>query len=146
MIDVRSPQTAEEWKAYYQLRYDVLREPWNQPPGSEVLPDDQTDIIHVAAYDTDGITLGVARLHTNADGRGQVRCVAVSKAAQGKGVGKKLMAHLETLAQRMGVMEIILEARENAVPFYQSLGYDVTQTSYLLFNEIQHYTMRKRLA
>ncbi len=144
MIIVRSPQASEEWKAYYQLRFDVLREPWNQPPGSEVLPDED-QVIHVAAFDEEEKVVGVARLQTNEPGIGQVRCVAVSTTAQGKGVGKKLMSHLEKIAEQQGITEIILEARENAVPFYQSIGYEVTKTSYLLFNEIQHYTMWKSL-
>ncbi len=144
MIIVRVPETSTEWKAYYQLRFDVLREPWNQPRGSEVLADED-QVIHAAAFDEDGTLVGVARLQTNAPGVGQVRCVAVSAAAQGKGVGRKLMKHLETLASEQGLTEIILEARENAVPFYQSIGYEITKTSYLLFNEIQHYTMRKQL-
>ena len=25
------PKTKEDWDAYYQLRYEVLRKPWNQP-------------------------------------------------------------------------------------------------------------------
>ncbi len=144
MIIVRAPETSTEWKAYYQLRFDVLREPWNQPRGSEVLADED-QVIHAAAFDEDETLLGVARLQTNEPGVGQVRCVAVSTAAQGKGVGRKLMTHLEKLASEQGLTEIILEARENAVPFYQSIGYEVTKTSYLLFNEIQHYTMRKQL-
>ncbi|MDQ1088070.1 GNAT family N-acetyltransferase [Siphonobacter sp. SORGH_AS_1065] len=144
MIIVRSPQTPEEWKAYYQLRFDVLRDPWNQPPGSERLADED-QVIHAAAFGEGGKILGVARLQTNEPGVGQVRCVAVSTAAQGKGVGKKLMSYLEALALGQGLTEIILEARENAVPFYQSIGYEITKTSYLLFNEIQHYTMRKAL-
>jgi predicted GNAT family N-acyltransferase len=39
---------------------------------------------------------------------------------------------------------MILEARENAVPFYKSLGYEILKKSYLLFGEIQHYTMHKK--
>jgi hypothetical protein len=39
----------------------------------------------------------------------------------------------------------VLEARENAVPFYQSLAYEIEKESYLLFGEIQHYRMKKAL-
>ena len=46
----------------------------------------------------------------------------------------------------MGSQGILtFEARENAVPFYKSLGYQIEQESYLLFGEIQHYRMKKAL-
>jgi predicted GNAT family N-acyltransferase len=53
------------------------------------------------------------------------------------------MLHLEEKAKEMGMQEIVLEARENAVPFYKSIGYVIEKESYLLFGEIQHYRMKK---
>ncbi len=143
-MTIRPPETPAEWAAYYRLRFTVLREPWGQPPGSEVLPD-EAGAEHAAAYYADGTLLGVARLQTNSPETGQVRCVAVAPEAQGRGVGKALMQYLEGIARRRGRAEIMLEARENAVPFYRSIGYEIQAESYLLFGEIQHYTMRKRL-
>jgi predicted GNAT family N-acyltransferase len=55
------------------------------------------------------------------------------------------MLHLEEKAMFMGIQEIILEARENAVPFYKSIGYVIEKESYLLFGEIQHYRMKKEI-
>ena len=34
-ITVIEPQTPEEFKQYYGLRYKILRKPWGQPKGSE---------------------------------------------------------------------------------------------------------------
>jgi predicted GNAT family N-acyltransferase len=64
---------------------------------------------------------------------------------QGKGVGKLIMSYLEKVAAEKGWQEIILEARENAVPFYKNIGYSNLEKSYLLFGEIQHYRMKKAL-
>jgi ribosomal protein S18 acetylase RimI-like enzyme len=72
--------------------------------------------------------------------------VAVATDQQGKGVGKAIMRALEAQAQAKGWNEIVLEARENAVPFYKSLGYQIEQESYLLFGEIQHHRMKKALS
>jgi predicted GNAT family N-acyltransferase len=58
-------------------------------------------------------------------------------------VGKAIMLHLEEKAKEMRMQEIVLEARENAVPFYKSIGYVIEKESYLLFGEIQHYRMKK---
>jgi N-acetylglutamate synthase-like GNAT family acetyltransferase len=142
-MEIKSPQTDAEWKAYYALRFNVLREPWNQPLGSEVLADED-QAIHAIAEE-DGEVLGVARMHESAEKQGQVRCVATATAAQGKGIGKAIMAYLEDQAKAKGWTEIVLEARENAVPFYRAIGYTIVAESYLLFGEIQHYRMSKTL-
>ncbi len=142
-MELRTPHTDADWKAYYALRFSVLREPWNQPLGSEILGDEQ-DAIHLMAVENDQV-LGVARMHESAPNQGQVRCVAVATDQQGKGVGKAIMQALELQAEAKGWNEIVLEARENAVPFYKSLGYQIEQESYLLFGEIQHYRMKKAL-
>ncbi|MEK6547381.1 MAG: GNAT family N-acetyltransferase [Bacteroidota bacterium] len=142
-MEISTPHSDANWKAYYALRYKVLREPWNQPLGSEILAD-EPDAIHLMATEN-GNTIGVARMHESAPKQGQVRCVAVATDQQGKGVGKALMCALEIEAQEKGWKEIVLEARENAVPFYQCLGYHIEQESYLLFGQIQHYRMKKAL-
>jgi len=143
MLEIKSPQTDADWKAYYALRFNVLREPWNQPLGSEVLADED-QAIHAIAVVGEQV-LGVARMHESAAKQGQVRCVAIATAAQGKGMGKAIMAYLEEKAVQRGWTEIVLEARENAVPFYQAIGYSIVAESYLLFGEIQHYRMKKAL-
>ena len=33
--EIRSPQTLEEWKDYFHLRWQILRDPLQQPVGSE---------------------------------------------------------------------------------------------------------------
>jgi len=142
-MEIKAPKTNSEWKAYYALRFNVLREPWNQPLGSEVLADED-QAIHAIAVEN-GEVLGVARMHESAEKQGQVRCVAIATAAQGKGIGKAIMAYLEDQAKTKGWTEIVLEARENAVPFYQAIGYCIIAESYLLFGEIQHYRMKKAL-
>ena len=143
MLEIKSPITDTDWKAYYALRFSVLREPWNQPLGSEVLPDED-QAIHAITIEN-GEVVGVARMHESASKQGQVRCVATATKAQGKGIGKAMMAYLEEKAIEKGWTEIVLEARANAAPFYQAIGYTIVAESYLLFGEIQHYRMQKSL-
>jgi len=138
---IKSPITQDEWESYYRLRFTILRAPWNQPLGSEVLAD-ESEAIHAMVIEDDQI-IGVARMHKSGENQGQVRCVAVAAEAQGQGVGKAIMLHLEEKAKEMRMQEIVLEARENAVPFYKSIGYVIEKESYLLFGEIQHYRMKK---
>jgi predicted GNAT family N-acyltransferase len=90
--------------------------------------------------------IGCCRLQMNNDKEAQVRYMAVDGNMQGKGIGKKIMKQAEKIAKDKGAEFLILEARENAVPFYKGCGYVITKKSYLLFDEIQHFTMQKHLS
>lgn len=142
-IEIRSPKTKEEWETYYSLRYRILREPWNQPPGSERNEGDET-AIHTALFEN-GKILGVSRLDSAEREIGQIRFMAVETNQQGKGIGEQLMHQLELIALQRGHKKIILHAREIAIGFYQKLGYELKEKSHLLFGEIQHFLMEKQL-
>ncbi len=136
------PATSQNFDAYYQLRWEVLRKPWNQPIGSE--KDDAEDqSFHVMALDENETCVGVCRLQFNSPLEMQVRFMGVRRDQQGKGVGKMLMNYMEEKAKEKGAEKIILHARENAVPFYLSIGYKKLEKTFLLFETIQHYKMEK---
>lgn len=139
---IRSPQSNEEWNQYYDLRYRVLRKPWNQARGSERNEGD-AKAEHFAYFNGTEI-IGVGRLDVMSREQCQIRFMAVEPLHQGKGIGKALMLHMEDLAWKHGAKEVILHAREIALPFYQNLNYIVLEKSHLLFDEIQHYLMSKQ--
>jgi ribosomal protein S18 acetylase RimI-like enzyme len=140
---IRSPKTPKEWDSYYDLRYIILRAPWNQARGSERNEGDET-AQHFAFFDQESI-VGVGRLDIMPNNVGQIRFMAVSEQQQGTGIGKKLMLHMEVIAKELRCNEIILHAREIAIPFYEKLDYTITEKSHLLFNEIQHFLMHKKI-
>ncbi|UOG74491.1 GNAT family N-acetyltransferase [Hymenobacter tibetensis] len=145
-MNIRSPQTPAEWTAYYQLRYEVLRQPWQQPAGSERVPEDEDPAtVHALRLAPDGTAIGVAMLQSAEQLRGQVRFMAVAPAWQGHGIGRELLEHLEEAGRRLGYLEIRLHAREAAVPFYKRLGYAVEAPSHTLFGSIPHFLMVKTL-
>ena len=138
---IRRPNSPEEWDLYFNLRYEVLRAPWNQPRGSERNDGDET-AEHFAFFEDDEI-IGVGRLDFTENLGSQIRFMAVDDRYQGKGTGRQLMEHMEEIARNKGCKETILHAREIALPFYEKLGYDITEKSHLLFGEIQHFLMIK---
>ena len=146
---IQPPRTPAEWVAYYQLRYAVLRQPWQQPLGSERVPaDDEPGTIHallLAAAPAAPEALAVGMLQLTGAGQGQIRFMAVAPEATGQGLGQRVVAYLEAQARAVGVREIVLHAREAAVGFYEKLGYVAVAPSHLLFGEIQHFLMRKEL-
>jgi GNAT superfamily N-acetyltransferase len=142
-IVIRAPKNEIEWEQYYDLRYRVLRQPWNQPRGSERNEGDATGV-HFALFENDKIA-AIARLDINPENRGQVRFMAVESSIQRKGFGKQIMLAIESYCKAQNSSEIILHAREIAIPFYESLNYKLVEKSHLLFNEIQHFLMNKKI-
>lgn len=143
-MEIRTPRNQEEWEAYYDLRYRILRKPWNQVRGSERNEADAY-AIHLAYFEQNRI-LGVVRLDTHeSDTIAQVRFMAVEDNFRGKGIGKKLVLEAEKRAGQLGFEMIMLQAREGAVKFYETLNYRLIEKSHLLFGVIQHYRMEKKL-
>ncbi len=141
---IKQPETKEEFKRYYHLRWTLLRAPWNQAEGSEI--DAMEDkCIHFIAIDESNNVFGVARLQFNSNTEAQIRYMAVEKTYERRGIGRALSNAIETQAKKSCRNKIILDAREPAVGFYKKLGYNVIEKSYLLFDEIQHFRMEKTL-
>jgi len=140
------PSNNAEWEAYFQLRFEVLRKPWNEPLGSEKSEDDKTSL-HALILDNSGKAIAVARIHQVAGTQLQIRFMAVRPDFQKRGIGKIMLKFVEKigLKQYPETLEIILHARENAVEFYKSNGYNVKEDSYVLFDEIQHFLMKKKV-
>ena len=88
----------------------------------------------------------MARLQFNSSEEAQIRYMAVTSAYERQGIGRALITAMEDHARDSAIKTIVLDAREPAVGFYQKLGYDVIDKSYLLFDEIQHFRMVKRLS
>ncbi len=144
VVKISEPQTPKEFEAYYLVRYETLRKPWNQPIGSE--KDELEDqSIHLMAVDENNNVCGVCRLQFNSSFIGQLRFMGVLESAHGLGIGKKLVAYIEKKAKENGIQIIILHSRETAVPFYNKCGYSVIEKSYLMWGEIQHFLMSKTL-
>ncbi len=143
-ILLSKPQTDKEFEAYYLLRYSILRKPWNQPLGSE--KDENEDAsFHLMASDENGNVLGVCRMQFNSEEEAQLRFMAVDEKAQGFGIGKKMMNYFEQEAFANGRKIIALQARENAVPFYEKCGFKIKEKTFLMWGQIQHYLMKKKL-
>ncbi|WP_162051483.1 GNAT family N-acetyltransferase [Pontibacter pamirensis] len=143
-MEVIEPATPEEFQKYYRLRYETLRQPWDQPEGSERVEDDAT-AIHAMLVDDNGEAVGICRLHMNTPLEGQLRFMGIRKDKQGQQLGNQLMEYLEARAKTLGAMSLTLQARENAVNFYRRNGYEVVEETYILFGTIQHYRMTKQL-
>ena len=139
-----NPPRLPDWDAYFDLRWRILRQPWDQPRGSERDAIDE-DGFHLMTRGTDGSTLAVGRLHSVSPEEAQVRYMAVDPAHQGSGLGRRILQGLEDRARSQGIKRIVLNARENAVGFYTRQGYEAIGPGETLFGEIRHTRMSKSL-
>lgn len=137
------PRTEQEFEQYFELRWRILRAPWQQPRGSE-RDDEEDQAYHIMAVDNQQ-AIGVARLQFVTPDMAQLRYMAIDNLRQGQGVGRKIVEHMEDYARQHAARTLMLHARQNALGFYLALGYGIDELSYLLFNEIQHYKMLKHL-
>ena len=51
----------------------------------------------------------------------------------------------EEFGKKAGFSNMVLHARDYALPFYQKIGYELIGPSYKLFDVLQHFEMRKEL-
>ncbi len=143
MLIFKSPQSQPDWDKLFDLRYRVLREPLGKERGSEKTPEDES-AEQIMMFEGEDL-VGVARIDFLSTERCQVRFVAIESHKQGLGYGKKLMLHVEKVAKEKGFIEIVLHARDYALPFYQGLNYDLQGKSYKLFGVLQHFEMSKKI-
>ena len=145
MNTLRAPNTAEEFLQYYQLRWQILRKPWQQAQGSE---QDQHEhyAIHRMITNEKAQVLAVGRLEKVTEHLGQIRYMAVAKQAQGQGLGLQIIKALEQQAVQLGITQMQLNARDTALGFYQKIGYQQQHYTHTLFGTIKHYRMVKILA
>jgi len=141
---IYEPKTKEDFDRYYDLRWRLLRKPWNQSKGSE--KDDLEDkSIHVMVCEKDRIPIGVGRAQFNSCDEAQIRYMAVEEDHQGNGFGSLVLQELEKRVKENNAKYVILNAREFAVDFYKKYGYRIVGKSYTLFGSINHLKMRKDL-
>ncbi len=127
---------------YYNLRWSLLRRPWGGRKGSE-LDDLESTSFHRAAL-IDKKIIAIGRIHF-INKVAQIRYMAVKKQFSRKGVGSRIVSELEKIAIEHNVTNVFLNARENAIKFYEKNGYTKVNRSELGFASILHYRMEKVL-
>lgn len=143
-MKISEPKTKKEFERYYELRWKILRKPWNQPKGSEK-DELEYNSIHKMICDENNKIIACGRLHFNTKTEAQIRYMAVEEEFQGKGIGSEILKSLEESAMKKGTKYIVLNARGNAIKFYEKHGYRIVEKGQTLFGSIEHYRMRKEL-
>ncbi len=133
---------SDEYRETVTLRDRLLREPLGltfEPAELEA----EKDSHHLACYQ-DGELAACLVLIPEPGGKIRMRQLAVEEHCQRKGIGTALVAYSESVAVGLDYTEMVLHAREEAVPFYERLGYQKRGERFIAVT-IPHFFMRKRL-
>jgi GNAT superfamily N-acetyltransferase len=69
--------------------------------------------------------------------------MAVEPGFEGRGLGGRILAGLESAGSELGASRVVLNAREPAERFYERHGYAVVGSADTLFGSVVHRRMEK---
>ena len=142
-FSLKLPSSYREWREYFLFRYKVLRKPIGLSRNTTRDNLEKTSF-HVMAINKKNEIIGVGRLHFVSSNKSQIRYMAVDKDHRGMGLGSAIVKKLEAEAKILGATYVMLNARENAINFYKSHGYDEI-APYNSNIDVPHTRMEKRL-
>ena len=140
---LKSPENKDEWERYLLFRWEMLRKPLGMSMDS--LADSiEKESFHIMGIDEDGNVIASGRVHFNTSDEAQIRYMAVDDNFKRQGIGSEIVTELERYALSKNAVTLTLNARENAISFYLSLGYSEV-CPYQSDTGIPHKTMKKDL-
>ncbi len=138
---VRVVDWSEERQSLSAIRREVFVVEQKVPEELEIDGQD-ANCVQVLAEDVEGNAIGTARLLPE----GRIGRVAVLMSWRRCGVGAGLIVKLEGEAVRKEMSKLELHAQTSQIPFYEKLGYNVTEGDEFLDAGILHRVMEKKLA
>ena len=140
---IKPPESKKEWQNYFIFRWELLRKPLGM--SKESLEDDIEDSsYHLMGINDENDVIASGRVHFNNKKEAQIRYMAVKDSYKRKGIGSEIVIKLEDYATSKGAERMVLNARENALSFYLSLGY-IEKGPYQSDTGIPHSRMEKNL-
>lgn len=131
-----------EYRKALQLREQVLRRPLGLKLSAADTAAEQTQY-HFGLFEGDALMACIIAKPLPQSSRMKFRQMAVTEAAQGKGLGRQLLLQTERLLIRNEFQIFELSARKTAEGFYRQLGYRA-EGGYFLELGIDHVLMYKQ--
>lgn len=133
---------SKDYQKMVDMRFNILR----KPLGLEFLPDElarEKEDVLIGCFEED--KLEGCCLLTKLDAQTvKLRQMAVTSGLQGKGIGRVLLIFAENIARDRGYKKITMNARKNAIGFYEKLGYNVVGDEFIEVT-LPHFKMEKEL-
>lgn len=125
-----------------EMRYNILRKPLGLNFSPDELAREKEDIL-IGCFEEDKLE-GCCLLTKLDTQTVKLRQMAVTSGLQGKGIGRVLLIFAENIARDKGFKKLTMNARKNAVGFYEKLGYNVVGDEFIEVT-LPHFKMEKEL-
>lgn len=123
-----------------ELRNKILLRPIGIPDHAWEMHDEKS--WHFVAVENDNVIGCVVLVPLNQEQtKTQLMQMAVETNQQGKGIGKLLVNELLAFSKSKGIKEVVCHSRDNAVPFYLNLGFEIYDDPFVEVG-IRHYHMK----
>ena len=132
-----------EYDDMISLRMKVLLNPIGIPR-SYINPEKEKEDILIGAFENEEIIGCCVLTHVN-ESILQLRQMAVDNTLQKKGVGRKIVAFAEEIANEKGYQILMMHARDTVMDFYKKAGYAVAGEQFFEVG-IGHHRMEKKLS
>jgi predicted GNAT family N-acyltransferase len=142
IIVFEAPLGSDLYRQALILREEILRRPLGLTISPEELADDETRQ-HFCALLLGGV-VGCVSLKPLGEALVQLKQMAVAGERQRRGIGRRLLLHVEAWAGTSGFRLIVLHARTGAEAFYAAHGY-LAEGDPFEENTLPHVRMSKRL-
>ena len=123
---IRATETWQQAGAYY-VRIQGMAKQHNITLRREFDEHDKPDTKYIVITDDD-FPVATCRLYRIDADSAAIGRVVVLPEYRGKGLGKRVMCEAESWLSELGFTLTVVESRDVAVGFYQSLGYIVTDS------------------
>lgn len=118
---IRAVKTYQQAGAYY-VRTEAMVKGFQIPLSCEFDERDTPDTKYVVALDG-VLPVGTCRLYIVDEETAKIERVAVIESHRRKGVGKQVILEAEKWLKEIGIRRIVITSREEAVGFYEKIGY-----------------------
>ena len=146
-IEIRQP-SPDELVGVQQLRHTVLDPARSVEVDHELTPQDcAEETIHMAAFVAESIvgTVRLDRVSVDPDTY-EVRKMAVDPKIRGRGVGKLVLGAALAEARLRDATGFTLDAREEAIPFFEKSGFRLTGVKIVHADGVPNYVMVQTVA
>ncbi len=121
-ISIKQVRTPDDLRQAQRIREIVLETEQGFPHEINVDGQDPS-AMHVLVLDR-GEPVGTARVTKRSEKEGMLARIALLPSHRGKGLGKRMLRHLEAMAKHAGLQTIYVEPHAHLGPFFRSLGYE----------------------
>ena len=140
---LRATTTARRAGAYY-VRIQAMARKHQIPLDVEFDEHDTPDTKYVVAVD-DFLPVATCRLYPEDDSHMMLGRIVVLPEYRRQGIGTLVVREAEAWAKELGFATVVVESRDNKIPFYEQMGYSSDFDQKIEGETFTCYRMEKRI-